>query len=78
MLVRIEPKLDVCEGDRRVGKRIHLPDPEEGQRPTGGQVLVDLVGVQLGSELGEPPESKSRAATRRIFRKIAKKSLPPV
>ena len=29
-----------------------LPNPEEGQRPTGGQVLVDLVGVQLGSELG--------------------------
>ena len=65
MLVRIEPKLDVCEGDRRVGKRIHLPDPEEGQRPTGGQVFVDLVGVQLKSELGEPPESKSRAARRR-------------
>ena len=57
MLVRIEPKLDVCEGDRRVGKRIHLPDPEEGQRPTGGQalVVVQLVGVQLGSEaIGEP------------------------
>ena len=29
-----------------------LPNPEEGQRPTGGQVLVDPVGVQLGSELG--------------------------
>ena len=29
-----------------------LPNPEEGQRPTGGQVLVDLVGAQLGSELG--------------------------
>ena len=60
MLVRIEPKLDVCEGDQRVGKRTHLPDPEEGQRPTGGQVLVDLVGVQLGSELGEPRGRRAR------------------
>ena len=57
VLVRIQPKLDVSEGHRRVGKRIHhLPREKR----------VGEISLASRSELGaRSSEPKSRAARRR-------------
>ena len=75
MLVRIEPKLDVCEGHRRVGKRIHhLPR----EKRVGEISLASR--SDRSSELG----ARSRRAAPpgaeidRRRRKFCQKSLPPV